>query len=124
MAEPGKFAKYLLVHQLVSQADLDRALKLQTSFPFLKIGEVLVQMGVLRFENLVRALKEYRSQCRVGEILILDGKLVRWQLDRALQHQKETGLILGKCIIDLGYCTLEEVMDALAIQKHSYASVV
>ena len=108
----------------MSQADLDRALKLQGSFPFLKIGEVLVQMGVLRFENLVKALKEYRSQCRVGEILILDGKLVPWQLDRALQHQKETGLILGKCIIDLGYCTLEEVMDALAIQKHSYASVV
>ena len=124
MAEPGKFAKFLLVHQLVGQADIERALKLQGTFPFLKIGEVLVQMGVLKFENLVKALKEYRSQCRLGEILILDGKMVQWQLDHALQHQKDTGLILGKCIIDLGYCSLDEVMDALAVQKHSYASVV
>ena len=124
MAEPGKFGKFLLVHQMVSQADIERALKLQGTFPFLKIGEVLVQMGVLKFENLVKALKEYRSQCRLGEILIFDGKMVQWQLDHALQHQKDTGLILGKCIIDLGYCSLDEVMDALAVQKHSYASVV
>ena len=124
MSQPGKFGKYLLTQQCITQVDLDKAMKLQHSFPYLKIGEILVQMGVLKFETLVKTIKEYRSQCRVGEILILDGKLVKWQLDKALLHQKESGLILGKCIIDLGFCSLDEVMDALSVQKHQYAAVV
>lgn len=50
--------EYLVMSGLVSQEDLDRALKEQPRHPNLGLGELLVELGLLREEHLLAALRE------------------------------------------------------------------
>ena len=53
---------------------------------------------------------------RIGEMLIEKGLLARDDLDRALEIQKERGDKLGKILVDLGFVAPREVLTALSRQ--------
>jgi len=55
---------------------------------------------------------------RLGELLVLDRKIRREQLRRALDEQRKLGNVrpLGEILVQLGYVTQEDVEDALARQ--------
>ncbi len=57
-----------------------------------------------------------RSKKRVGEILIEDGVLTQENLDEALIQQKKEGGIIGQILIRLGYVTEENLIAALSKQ--------
>lgn len=113
----GKFGLYLAATGRVTEAALEKACRFRSNYPYLKIGEVLVNQGSLTFGSLLAALEEYRSQCRLGDILVMDGVITVAQLEEALMLQASTGLLLGKILIDLRYCSFEAVMKALATQR-------
>jgi general secretion pathway protein E len=52
----------------------------------------------------------------LGEILIRDGLITRDQLQRGLVRQREIGKRLGDSLVELGYLSEEEVLNALARQ--------
>ncbi|MCJ7795170.1 MAG: Flp pilus assembly complex ATPase component TadA, partial [Thermoleophilia bacterium] len=54
---------------------------------------------------------------RLGEILVQRGILTESQLDRALSYQSESGARLGDALMKLGYVTDEQLAGALATQK-------
>lgn len=56
-----------------------------------KIGEVLIEKGLINEEEIKKALKE---QKKLGEILVEAGLITREQIDFALQEQKKIGQIL------------------------------
>lgn len=57
-----------------------------------------------------------RSKKRVGEILIEDGVLTSENLEEALLQQKKEGSIIGQILIRLGYVTEENLVSALSKQ--------
>lgn len=52
----------------------------------------------------------------LGEILIRDGLITRDQLQRGLVRQREIGKRLGDSLVELGYLSEEELLNALARQ--------
>jgi type IV pilus assembly protein PilB len=59
-----------------------------------------------------------RSKKRVGEILIEDGVLTQENLDEALVQQKKEGGIIGQILIRMGYVSEENLVAALSKQLH------
>ena len=57
-----------------------------------------------------------RSRKRLGEILTEWGLVTDEQIDQAIGKQKETGLRLGECLVELGACNTNDVVKALALQ--------
>ena len=58
----------------------------------------------------------FRKKIRLGDLLVQDGLINQQQLDRALSEQKRRGRKLGSTLIDLGYVTEDQVLDSLARQ--------
>jgi hypothetical protein len=57
-----------------------------------------------------------RLKKRLGEILIEDGVLSRESLEEALNHQKNQGGFIGQILIKLGYLSEENLIAALSRQ--------
>jgi len=53
---------------------------------------------------------------RIGEVLLEKGIITKEQLNRALEHQRITKKPLGETLVELGYVTWEELTEALAEQ--------
>ncbi len=59
---------------------------------------------------------------RLGEMLLEAGLITREQLERALDYQRETGKRIGVCLVELGYITEEDLADFLS-KKHGVPSI-
>ena len=53
---------------------------------------------------------------RIGELLVKDGIIKQEQLTRALEEQKKTKGRLGSCLVKLGFVTEEDVTTFLSRQ--------
>jgi type IV pilus assembly protein PilB len=53
---------------------------------------------------------------RIGEVLLERGVINQKQLEKALGHQKERGGLMGQVLIELGFVTEEEIALALTAQ--------
>lgn len=119
----GKFGQYLLANGVVSETTLAHARSIQREYPFLRIGEILMGLGAFGLNTLRNHLQTYRSQSKLGELLVLENAISVAQLEEALARQSESGLLIGKILIDMGACSFEQVMKVLAIQRSQQASV-
>lgn len=113
----GSFGRFLVSEGYVDQETLVKAYALQKERKHLRIGEILVGTGVLSYATLVDALDIYRSCCKIGEILLMNGKVTRIQLEVALDRQPKSGSMLGKILMDMGACQVHDVIEALAVQR-------
>jgi len=59
------------------------------------------------------------SRKRLGQILLEIGVINEEQLEHALKVQRETKRLLGQVFISLGYCSPETIITALDIQEVS-----
>ncbi|WP_052518662.1 hypothetical protein [Archangium violaceum] len=57
-----------------------------------------------------------QTKKRLGEILVELGVLDGLQLQSALAYQRKWGVPLGQVVVDLRFCTAEQVLEALAHQ--------
>lgn len=53
---------------------------------------------------------------QLGELLLERGVLKKEQLERAMKIQKEKGGLLGTILVSLGYATEEQITQAITIQ--------
>ncbi len=113
----GKFGAYLVAIGSVPEPLLQKARTFQTQMPFMRIGEILVSMQAIGFTDLLESLRAYRAQCKLGQLLIMEGIITKPQLENALRRQTDAGGLMGEILVDLGYCTAAQVQEALAIQK-------
>ena len=59
-----------------------------------------------------------RKKLRLGDVLINNGVITIDQLKQALEAQKGTGRMLGEVLVDEGFLTAEEIAQALSNQMH------
>jgi len=58
-----------------------------------------------------------RAARPIGDVLVDQGVITPIQLDEALQRQRLTGDMLGRILVALGYCTEQDVIEALGVQQ-------
>ncbi len=89
-------ADILQRHQLVAPEMLQEALKLQRR-SYMRLGDILLEQGVLPRETLNQALQEYTQnpQIQLGDFLVQRQYLTEGQLQKALAIQKAKLLTLG-----------------------------
>ncbi len=61
-------------------------------------------------------MAKYNRSHKLGDILLLSGKITEEQLLEALQKQKETGQKLGEVLVSEGWLTEKEIIDTLELQ--------
>jgi len=60
--------------------------------------------------------REFQKSLRLGEMMVERGVITREKLDAALQAQRESGKHIGQTLVELGYATEEDVLTCLALQ--------
>jgi hypothetical protein len=58
-----------------------------------------------------------RPRGRLGEILVADGLITQDDLERALEVHQQTGVLLGRALLDLGLVAHDDLLAALAKQQ-------
>lgn len=113
----GKFGSFLIATGKVAEPLVLKARTFQVQQSFMRIGEILVSMQAISFSDLLESLRGYRAQCKLGQLLIMEGLITKPQLENALKRQGEAGGLMGEILVELGYCTADQVQGALAVQK-------
>lgn len=111
------FGGFLVSKRLITQEELETALQVQEQEPHLRIGEILVRRGCLTNVQLFTALREQKLQIRIGEFLIHQGSVGFLQMLEALEEQSKNGLPLGTILVELGFCSKDDVDSALNAQQ-------
>jgi pyruvate kinase len=107
----------LITRGLVSRDQVTSALFIQVEKPHLRIGEILLSMGILTIEQLDRTLREHLSQQFIGSLLLSNGFISQEQLSQAMAIQDETGRRLGEILVDLKHVTEYQLKTLLERQR-------
>lgn len=121
------FGQILVEKNIVSQTQLDLALRRQNQEKGKYLGQILIEMGVVSQEKLNKLLDTFNKRKRIGEILLDLQIITPQQLEGALQKQREllkkgTRKLLGMVILEMGYTNYENYLKALS--KHFNMPIV
>src|SRR5262249_23922375 len=112
-----RFGELLVSDSLITQEQLDAALRLQmVARAYVPIGQVLLANKLIIRKNLNALLHRYGKRSRLGAILVKSGHISVAQLEEALAHR--TRMPLGRALISLGYLDEITMRDALCTQLH------
>ncbi|HLB02429.1 MAG TPA: F0F1 ATP synthase subunit beta [Nitrospiria bacterium] len=118
---PRRLGEILVENKLVMPEQMEKALAWQKSTGE-PLGAVLVQMGYITEDHLVKALSEQirdqeeRPARRLGNILVEKRLVLPEQLEIAIQAQKETGELLGSVLVRMGAITEQQLLQVLSEQ--------
>ena len=111
---PRKLGELLVENGLLTEDQLLEALHTQKQERKL-LGEIIVELGFTTKEKLDGTLaRQYRS--KLGEILINKGLIAFEQLQESLDEQKNSPKSLGEILINKGFVTEGDLMDGLSKQ--------
>ena len=99
-----KIGKILIKEGLVTEAQLQKALRVQKGLKENKtIGQILVEQKVITQKQLGFLLDRHNKRPRLGKILIQSGVITEEHLKIALEQQKAAGLRLGEMLVKLEF---------------------
>ncbi len=111
--------KLLLEAGLISNQQLERALRVQHLVEEPRqLGDILCDLGYIKRKELNDAISKYGAHLRLGEILVEQGIITRETLERALTLQRENKLRLGEALISIGAINERTLLRNLAHQTH------
>ncbi|MBD3346227.1 MAG: type II/IV secretion system protein [Chitinivibrionales bacterium] len=113
-----KIGEILLSQGLITHEQLLKGLE-EHRKTGVSLGTILVKLGFIGEDDLSSVLGrqiQLEQKKRIGEVLIDQGLITQDQLSTSLQEQKHSGLLLGKCLVKLGFITEEKLIDALSAQ--------
>jgi len=117
----------LLEKNMITQAQLDLALKRQKQQKGKYLGQILIEMGLVSQEKINKVLDAFSKRKRIGETLIDLEIITPEQLETALQKQKElqkqgVRKPLGMVVLELGFTNYDNYL--LALSKHFNMPIV
>lgn len=111
---PRKLGELLVENGLLTAGQLLEALETQKRQKKL-LGEILIALGFTTREKLDGALaRQYGS--KLGEILIHKGLITFDQLQAAFEEQRNSFKTLGEILVDKGYVAEADLMEGLSAQ--------
>lgn len=111
------FAKAGIVRGLISEQDLERALKLKSHQK--SVCEILYDRNLVTLSELNHVFRKFSRDLKLGQILLLQELLSDAQLKAALSDQPESNSSLGKILLKKRYVTVEQLYFALSIQYNT-----
>ncbi len=112
----SKLGELLLQDGLLTGKQLESALQFQKKNGG-RLGNVCVQLGFLSEQELNAAVARHsRSRRRLGEILVHDGIITEEQLANAIKMQQKSGGQLGEILLFLQYVDEDTLCRELATQ--------
>ncbi len=96
--QPKKIGERLTEHNVISSKKLEDVLSLKEQVPEKRVGEILVEAGLAREEDVVKALekqKEPPQPPKLGEILVKSGEVEAKEVAQALRTQRTQALAPG-----------------------------
>jgi type IV pilus assembly protein PilB len=114
-----RLGELLLAEGLVTQAQLEEALKQQSAqTDYAPLGHILVTQNIITRDQLLTLLERHRRSSKLGDLLIKSGDIDQAQLETALAEQRRSGRSLGDVLGQLGYVGEERLRLALCRQLH------
>jgi chorismate-pyruvate lyase len=112
-----RFGELLVADGVITQDQLDAALRLQTvARAYVPIGQMLLANKLITRKKLNALLHRYGKRSRLGAILVKGGHITVAQLEEALTHR--THMPLGRTLVSLGHLDEITMRDALCTQLH------
>jgi hypothetical protein len=111
------FGQLLVARKIINRTQLETALEEQKRYPYLRIGEILLGMGMISFAQLRENLEDQYKDIRIGQLLSRLGIVNMAQLEEALQIQEHSGERIGQILVRLGYCTEVQLYRTLSLQR-------
>ncbi len=118
--DTNRLGDILLEYNIVSQEQLDSALKKQQQEKGKYLGEILVEMGISQ-DQINKTLDRFNKRKSLGEVFLDLKLLTSNQLEAALKTQtliqnNHDRRPLGHLLLEMGYITYDKLM--LALSKH------
>lgn len=124
LGEAGRppLGQRLLRDGLLSEAQLDRALRLQRR-AYLPLGQILLRRGLLTRPRLEEAVARCTAgpDCWLGEFLVEQGAITRTQLDEALAEQLTRTRKIGEILLEEEAIERETLESYLAPRRRAWA---
>lgn len=122
--------EFLVEEGFVTDEQLERGLARQERIRRMKIGEILVEMGVLGHGDLMRAVEQHLSgvarggvRLRLTEWLIEEQLVTSYQIQMALWRQEQyRRRRIGEILVELGMLSQARLDAAIRMQLESIAA--
>lgn len=101
----------------ISASQLEKAIEIKKLKRSKLFGQILIEEGFCSLADLRLALEKQQFETRIGQVLYRMNKVTTQQVEKALNIQKETGALLGFIFVQEGFCSTEDVINALKTQK-------
>jgi hypothetical protein len=121
------FGAFLVAEGLITEEQLQIALRHQARLRQTRIGDLLVTLGAISRDTLERAvraqLEESGARRRIGDYLVDEELVRREDIDRALARQADDrGKRLGELLVELGFLRRQDLDRAIAAQLEERAN--
>jgi type IV pilus assembly protein PilB len=83
---------------------------------YVPLGEICVKMKYISRADLQQFLKKHRKRIQLGELLVNMGLVSYDEIDRALEMQKIEGKRLGQLLVEMGFITESHLINTLSAQ--------
>ena len=114
-----KIGDILVKEGLITSKQFQKALayqnKLKEDMP---IGQILVEQKVITQKMLNFVLDRFQKRLRLGDLLIQAGVLSKQQLEIALKYQKKMGIRIGDALVKLNFITEHAMKQTLCKQMN------
>ncbi len=105
----------LILEKIINSEELDELLQTQQR-EHKPLGQICVERELLSPYGLKHVLKKYHRRMRLGEVLLTMGLLTPQQLDQALEQIGHNKKRLGECLIEMRLLSEEDLTMALSEQ--------
>ena len=113
--ERMSLGEILVLEQILVQEELEELLEIQ-KHENQPLGQLSVALGFLSQHGLKLILKKYHRRMRLGEVLLTMGLVRNEQLEEALRMKEESKKRLGECLVEMDVLSEEEITAALSEQ--------
>ena len=113
----SRIGEILLEEELITEAQLNRALKIQSALEQKKqLTEVLVDLGYATKKNISDAVAKHGKTLRIGDMLVEQGLVTDEDIEKAIAIQRERNEPLGVILVEQGMINERTLLINLAHQ--------
>jgi type IV pilus assembly protein PilB len=115
--ESKRIGQLLVKEGIIDEKQLEQALIVQGQQTTYKpLGEILRDLGFVSSRKFHDVLLKYQKQIPLGELLVKMGVITYQQLTQALLSKKDGSKRLGQILVEKGLVTRSRLVDALCVQ--------
>ncbi len=114
--ENGRLGERLVKHRLITEGQLEHALRVKAACPAAPLGQILCKLGFIEPELLAELLDNFGKRPRLGEVLIRRNALTPERLEQALALAAKNRTRLGATLLAHRVVSEEQLARAVAEQ--------